>query len=98
MGLAIVFVTITKALENIDTVAVDYAVDDANTKAIAELNEQKGPLKAALAMDAIISALMLVDFIIHGLCMNMPLRTMPKQKTHMSEYESLPKAAAAVKS
>lgn len=39
MALAICFVTMSKATENINTIATDFSVDSGNLEAIAQLND-----------------------------------------------------------
>lgn len=79
MALAICFVTMTKAKENINTIAKDFAVDSGNLDAIAQLNDQKAFLDSGIAFDAIILAAMVIDFVLHGCCMSRPIRSAQKK-------------------
>ena len=78
MGLGICFVTIEKAIHNIDTISVDYSDVEGNREAIVELLEQKTLLKSAFSFDLAIAGLMIFGFLMQGMTMTKPLRSAPR--------------------
>ena len=77
LALAICFVTISKAIDNINTISIDYSVDVLNKDAIVQLNGTLSLLNSAFGFDMTLLVLMVGNFILNGCTMTKSMRSIP---------------------
>ena len=69
--------TISKAIDNINTISIDYSVDVLNKDAIVQLNGTFNLLNSAFGFDMTLLVLMVGNFILNGCTMTKSMRSIP---------------------